>query len=125
MPQRIQLRRTKGWRLADQSPNAVVVARPTVWGNPWRIGSTTWTVLPGGLTDKTPHPPLTREQAIASYRNSIEFDPARIQIIRDALGGKDLACWCRLDDPCHADVLLEIANPELSAAAPADLEVPS
>ena len=30
--------------------------------------------------------------------------------IRTHLGGKDLACWCPLDQPCHADVLLEIAN---------------
>jgi hypothetical protein len=29
---------------------------------------------------------------------------------KQTLKGKDLACWCRLDQPCHADVLLEIAN---------------
>jgi hypothetical protein len=28
------------------------------------------------------------------------------------LRGKNLACWCPLDQPCHADVLLEIANRE-------------
>jgi hypothetical protein len=29
---------------------------------------------------------------------------------RGELRGKDLACWCALDEPCHGDVLLEIAN---------------
>ena len=28
------------------------------------------------------------------------------------LRGHDLACWCPLDGPCHADVLLELANRE-------------
>lgn len=27
----------------------------------------------------------------------------------EELCGKDLACWCPLDQPCHADVLLELA----------------
>lgn len=30
--------------------------------------------------------------------------------IRKELGGRDLACWCPLSSPCHADVLLELAN---------------
>lgn len=32
--------------------------------------------------------------------------------IRAELAGKDLLCWCRLDEPCHADLLLKIANGE-------------
>jgi hypothetical protein len=28
----------------------------------------------------------------------------------EPLRGRDLACWCHLDQPCHADVLLEVAN---------------
>ena len=107
MPERIQLRRTKGWRKPD---GAIVVARPTSWGNPWRVGSTTWTVLPGGAINREPHDPLTVEQAIESYRNSVTHDPAYVATIREKLGGRDLACWCPLDQPCHADVLLEIAN---------------
>lgn len=35
--QRIQLQRTKGWKLP---PNTVVVARPSRWGNPYRVGAT-------------------------------------------------------------------------------------
>ena len=111
MPTRIQLSRRAGWRKPD---GAIVVSRPTKWGNPWKIGSTWWTVKPGGLVDREPHPPLTAEQAVESYRNSIMADPARIAAIRAELAGKDLACWCRLGDWCHADWLLLIANSEAS-----------
>lgn len=111
MPERIQLRRTKGWRKPE---GAIVVTRPTKWGNPWRVGSTTWTVLPGGVIDREPHPPLTAEQAVESYRNSVTHDPLFAEAIRAELAGRDLCCWCPPGQPCHADVLLEIAN------APAD-----
>lgn len=106
-PQRIQLRRTKGWRKPE---GAIVVTRSTKWGNPWKIGSTTWTVLPGGVIDREPHPPLTREQAVESFRNSMEHDPDWVAVIRRELAGRDLACFCPLDLACHADVLLEIAS---------------
>lgn len=107
MPKRIQLRRTKGWR---KPADAVVVARPTKWGNPWKVGSTGWTVNPDRTINREPHPPLTAQQAVDSYRNSVATDPGEVALIRAELGGKDLACWCRPDEPCHADVLLEIAG---------------
>jgi hypothetical protein len=91
VPRRIQLRRTKGWR---KPPGAVVVARPSRWGNPYAIGA--------------PHPatgePLTREDAVALYRDHIAG--ADVGDLR----GKDLACWCAPDEVCHADVLLDLAN---------------
>ncbi|MDP6564592.1 MAG: DUF4326 domain-containing protein, partial [Alphaproteobacteria bacterium] len=37
-------------------------------------------------------------------------EPPAIEDIKRELAGRDLACWCRLDGPCHADVLLDIAN---------------
>lgn len=92
-PRRIQRKRTKGWRLPV---GAIVVTRPTKWGNPWREGAT-----------------LTREQAVESFRNSFERDcqdPEFLARLRAELGGRDLACWCAPGTPCHADVLLEIAN---------------
>jgi len=95
---------------------ATYVGRPTRWGNPWKVGCTSWTVGPGGFINREPHPPLTAEQAVESYRNSIEHDPDLVAIIRSELGGRDLACWCPLVDgdgnpvPCHADALLEISN---------------
>lgn len=67
-PKRIKRERTKGWRKPE---GVVYVGRGSGWGNHWREGDTSWTVLPGGWIDKTPHPPLTREQAIESYRNSM------------------------------------------------------
>jgi hypothetical protein len=86
-PRRIQLRRTKGWRKPE---GAVVVARPSRWGNPYRVG-----------------PDRTAEEAVASYRDHVTD---RVDEIRAELAGRDLCCWCPLDRPCHADVLLELAN---------------
>lgn len=106
-PQRIQRKRTKGWRMPE---GAIYVGRPTIWGNPWRVGSTGWTINPGGHINRDPHPPLTEQQAVDSYRNSVvwqlELDPDYLADLR----GRDLACWCREGDPCHGDVLLELAN---------------
>jgi uncharacterized protein DUF4326 len=111
MAERIQLRRTKGWRKPE---GAVVVARPSRWGNPWRVGEAS----PFG-----DHAPMTREDAVSVYRYTIgapgmapnaddSWRPSREfeKVVRAELAGKDLACWCPLDQPCHADVLLEIAN---------------
>ena len=107
-PQRVQLKRTKGWRKPE---NTVVVARPSKWGNPYRT------------------PPLTPERAVAVFRRNVtaclerpwaEPHALDIRIITESLGelrGKDLACWCPLDQPCHADVLLELANDPINASA--------
>jgi hypothetical protein len=79
-------------------PNTIYVGRPTVWGNPYVVGAQ---LLDGK--------PLTAEKAVALYRQHVGevFDLATI---RKRLGGKNLACWCALNQPCHADVLLELAN---------------
>ena len=37
---------------------------------------------------------------------------AEVERLRAEVAGRDLACWCPLDSPCHADVLLELANPK-------------
>lgn len=94
MPKRIQLIRRKGWRKPD---GCIVVARPGRWGNPIHVG-------------KEHGDASTRAEAVERYRKALALSaPFRNQIRRE-LGGHDLACWCRLDEPCHADVLLEIAN---------------
>ena len=93
-PQRIQLRRTKGWRMP---PNTVNVARPSRWGNPHRVG---WCAVCG-----VQH---TLEEAIAGFRAAVE-DCVPVLAL-ESLRGKNLACWCKPGEPCHADVLLEIAN---------------
>lgn len=106
-PVRVQRKRTKGWRMPA---NTVNVTRPGRWGNPWKEGSTGWTILPGGWINREPHEPLTVEQAVESFRNDIEYQLSQDSEFLSDLRGKDLACWCKPGDPCHADVLLELAN---------------
>lgn len=80
---------------------AILVTRPGKWGNPFRVG----------------HEAKTREEAVRMFRDMLSDDRARAargypsvdQIVK-ALRGRSLACFCPLDEPCHADVLLEIAN---------------
>lgn len=94
-PRRIQRRRTAGWRMPV---GAVYVGRPTRWGNP-------------APADPTPD---GRAAAVAAYRAWIAGRPDLIAAARQALAGRDLACWCPLDQPCHADVLLTIATYHLT-----------
>lgn len=116
-PQRIQLRRTRGWR---KPPGAIVVTRPGPWGNPFVIHEHTDGC--GDALDDCPlgedqYPADNRADAVRRFRHL--FDAPMIgdpwyphpDVIRDHLAGHDLACWCPLDQPCHADVLLELANP--------------
>lgn len=114
-PKRIQQRRTKGWRKPE---GAVAVGRPTVWGNPYRVervGKTTWHVMHGSwlcstFTSRTGAE--ARGDAVRRLRQLVEHDrdPWGKDRIRAELAGRDLMCWCPLDQPCHADVLLELAN---------------
>lgn len=100
-PQRVRLRRTKGWRMP---PNTVKADRTTRWGNP---------VVVGKPWDGAPVPDAAR--AVTLFRAGIESERdgfPRPSAIRAALRGKNLACWCRPESPCHVDVLLEIANAE-------------
>jgi hypothetical protein len=48
--------------------------------------------------------------AVDAYRRWAKGHDELEYQVRQVLRGKDLACWCPLDQPCHADVLLEIAN---------------
>ena len=84
MPKRIQRKRTKGWKRPD---NSVYVGRPTKWGNPFVISG-------------RDHKPAVR----LFERHCLPCLPVH------ELRGKDLACWCPLDETCHADVLLKAAN---------------
>lgn len=112
-PQRIQLRRTKGWRKPE---GAIVVARPTNWGNPFTIAG----ALESGFAATED---AARALCVDAFRSVVTlglrsewwfiYGAARIEWMRDHLShlrGHDLACWCPLDQPCHADVLLELAN---------------
>jgi hypothetical protein len=111
MPKRIQLRRTKGWRKPE---GAVVVARPGIWGNPFVVrpdGPEVWTVE--GVVEHVSRGTATG-CAVQAYRHALVRGELDVTVghARDVLAGRDLACWCRLDQPCHADVLLELVNGE-------------
>jgi len=105
-PKRIQLRRTKGWRKPE---GAVVVARPTRWGNPFRIegDDRTWAKSAFHMAL------IVREQcggeALPEFARAMADYPTDDEITAE-LRGRDLACWCPLDQACHADVLLDRAN---------------
>ena len=153
MPERIQLRRTKGWRKPD---GAVVVARPSKWGNPFPVKGDwiMWTavalghkadaagrraasvalhrawltgdpVQPGpmvgsspgaiGFSDGTVRTVDSHIRGIAAGAAALigappVLPPSPLDHISE-LAGRDLACWCPLAQPCHADVLLALANP--------------
>jgi hypothetical protein len=100
MAHRVQLQRRAGWRMP---PNTVKVDRSTRWGNPLRAAPD--------------YPPA---KAVADYERwlngaapahftALPAPPSHAQI-RQHLAGQNLACWCPPGQPCHADVLLKIAN---------------
>jgi hypothetical protein len=99
MPKRIQRKRTRGYKLP---PNTVCVSRPSKWGNPFRVGYKTAT---GTLI-------ATTQMAVDLYMDHV-LDPEAGFVFREMarmeLAGKNLACWCK-GAPCHADILLRIAN---------------
>lgn len=111
-PKRIQRRRTKGWRMPE---GAIYVGRPTRWGNPFTIMNAHrqgWLIYDDRDTSKVdgyiaslPSQAEARVRATRLYRQHM-FRLADLTALR----GHDLACWCPLDQACHADVLLEIAN---------------
>ncbi len=138
-PQRIQLKRTKGWKMP---PNTVKVDRTTRYGNPWRPGDPGTVQLAFGSRASivqlgkqqitvagTVHryrcwlegrPPFHVEVK-AALDESVHQMPAgtllperewRDWVLANvpALRGKNLACWCKVGDACHADVLLRLAN---------------
>jgi hypothetical protein len=90
MPQRIQRKRIKGWRLPA---NAVSVTRPGRWGNPFAIGK-----------DGDRAQVLRRFETYA--RDRMAKEPGWLEPLR----GKDLACFCSEGEACHADMLLQFAN---------------
>ncbi len=134
---RVQISRKKGARLPE---NTVVVSRPGKWGNPFNFkrAEFCWAALSFGCRGDAAgrheasvrafrdwiDPPHGRQTLAMESQLKMAGPGGEISLgptvkagrapsradIREALRGKNLACWCRLDQPCHADVLLEIAN---------------
>ena len=119
-PHRVQLSRRKGWTMPA---NTVKVSRPSMWGNPFKPSDTLDAVRSFRALVETRYAdyPDWWERLRRLYGT---FRQRPIDIIKHDLRGKNLACWCPLVDedgkpvPCHADVLLELANaPQESSAA--------
>jgi hypothetical protein len=91
-PIRIQRKRSKGWKMPD---NTIYVGRGSKFGNPFTVEN------------------HGRDMAVKLFRNCIKDNGSKLKFNAEdveQLRGKNLACWCRTDQPCHADVLLELAN---------------
>ncbi len=90
MAERRQRSRQKGAHLPE---GTVVVTRPTKWGNPHPLS-------------------LGRAEAVRRYREDLLAGRLKVTVedVQRELQGRDLACYCPLDAPCHADVLLAVAN---------------
>ena len=124
MAKRIQRKRTKGWR---KPPNTVYVGRGSKWGNPIKkIGSKFYLIW--GKSKFILREDTTIKDVLRWYERF--FDPKFIQawnlgnityywqiyhdkfklLDLEELRGKNLMCWCKLNEPCHADILLRLAN---------------
>ena len=106
-PIRIQRKRTKGWKMP---PNTVYVGRGSRWGNRFVIGKdgdarACIKKYVAELMPYTHHSPNNNLKELF-------ISEANLRDIQYQLRGKNLACWCPLDQPCHADFLLETANEE-------------
>lgn len=111
MPERIQRKRTKGYRTPD---GAIYVGRPTKWGNPFRGG------LQGDAAEFVRQYRLWIVDGVVPWQFMVtaegqwllECQRSWILSHLNELRGHDLACWCDASHSCHADVLLELANQE-------------
>lgn len=103
-PVRIQRKRTKGWK---KPVGAVCVTRGTFWGNPFVVRPD----LEHGTAVGASYIAVgTAQDAVETYQEYLKECPDLVAAARKNLRGKNLACYCALDEACHADVLLEIAN---------------
>jgi hypothetical protein len=107
MPERVRLQRAKGWR---KPPDTVVVSRPSRFGNPFSMDDAM-------QRDPSLTKAAARAVVVDEFRSMTRSADEREQHgypsddeIKRELRGKNLACWCPEGGPCHADVLLEIAN---------------
>ena len=113
-PVRIQLSRAKGFNLQEHSRSinglpAAKVDRTTKCGNPYRVGDRDHN---NDLIEDT-------KDAVDAFRALVDdsldaeaMTGTKMPILEDirALRGKNIACWCGLEDPCHGDIVLKVAN---------------
>jgi hypothetical protein len=116
-PIRVTLSRAKGWKMP---PNTVKVDRSTDWGNPYVKGDYLAKGPFAGTTvrDNAHAVEIYRAWALEALKGNAlpdprtGYTPTAFDIWHKiaSLRGKNLACWCKTGEPCHADVLLELAN---------------
>ncbi len=111
MPERIQLRRTRGWRMP---PNTLSVARPGKFGNPFTKAAA---IESGYATEETWRPFVIRcfrewLDSDCDWWQGPESDARKAAILAAIpdLRGKNIGCWCSEGEPCHGDVYIEMAN---------------
>jgi hypothetical protein len=108
-PIRIQRKRTKGYDMQAASPNGLpvrYVGRGTAFGNPFRLS-----VYAPEISLRRYEAYLTSEEPNPPDREHFAHHPMIMRhMIKNSLRGKNLACFCPLDSPCHADLLLRLAN---------------
>jgi len=132
MAERIQRKRSKGWK---SPPNTVYVGRPTVWGNPFYVRQKAfriddvWEVrCYEELLSEFSNKKDAQAEAVRlfekwfsteiadigtelhNFRNKYGWKGFSLACAVNMLRGKNLSCWCGADEPCHADVLLRLAN---------------
>lgn len=117
-PKRIQRERTKGWKMPE---GAIYVGRPTKWGNPFKVGQIVSHLLTDhdwasgrysrmGDCDSFKDRVIDITLSLRLFAIRSFYDPAWRFSIKKELRGRDLGCWCKEGEPCHADILLELAN---------------
>jgi len=131
-PVRIQRKRTKGFNLQAESKKingleAVYVGRGSKWGNPVKViedvkipfGDKVYSVfdIPNQFAlNSYSHTETGYKEAVkfcvVLYKNYIKHAIKTKALNISELKGKNLACWCGLDEPCHGDILLKIVNKE-------------
>ena len=100
-------------------PNTVSVTRPGPLGNPFRVGD--YLDVEGKLVkiESSLHARTLYMENVAAFSLRLAKEPGDGNGVKRArewvervkkLRGKNLACFCALDQPCHADVLLAVAN---------------
>lgn len=128
-PIRIQRKRTKGWKMPN---NTIYVGRPSRWGNPFKkVGDIIY--LDAGyrrkILDKWIYVSSEKENDLLLLYEMLITDKIKTctltvsafgdvmhwlrhfrKLNLSELKNKNLACWCKPDEPCHADVLLRLAN---------------
>lgn len=104
-PIEVQRRRSKGWKIP---PNTLSVTRPGPWGNPFVVGEfgtreecvKAHKILLMGFIYVGPNPSMKEQK---KYYNFVKENIHKLK-------GKNLACFCKIGDPCHRQILLKIAN---------------